>query len=256
LSEGVAEVFHININEKKFSRLKKVASNLKMDQKAKGGLFKMISKIENLKRIEESGIVAVVRAENPDQALKIAEAVKAGGIQAIEITMTVPGAIDVIKELAETYSNNEILIGAGSVLDAETARCCILAGAEYIVSPALNEGVIRLCNRYQKVVIPGAMSITEVIKAMEAGADVVKVFPAILFGPKIIKAIKGPLPQAPLLPTGGVNIDNVAEWIKAGSFAVGAGSALTVGAKRGDYEEVTETAKTFIKKIKEARKKL
>jgi len=216
----------------------------------------MLSKIENLKRIEESGIVAVVRAENSDQALKITEAVKAGGIQAIEITMTVPGAIDVIKRLTETYNNNEILIGAGSVLDAETALYCILAGAEYIVGPALNEEVIRLCNRYQKIVMPGAMSVTEVVKAMEAGADVVKIFPATLFGPKIIKAIKGPLPQAPLLPTGGVDVDNVAEWINAGSFAVGVGSSLTMGAKRGDYKEVAETAKKFIQRIKATREEI
>ncbi|MFW6306922.1 MAG: bifunctional 2-keto-4-hydroxyglutarate aldolase/2-keto-3-deoxy-6-phosphogluconate aldolase, partial [Bacillota bacterium] len=155
-------------------------------------------KIENLKRIEETGIVAVVRAENSEQALKISEAVKAGGIQAIEITMTVPGAVDVIKELANTYKNNEILIGAGSVLDSETARACLLAGAEYIVSPCLDKDTITLCNSYQKVVMPGAMSVTEVHKAMQYGADVVKVFPATLFGPKIIKAIKGPIPQAPL----------------------------------------------------------
>ena len=211
---------------------------------------KLISKIKNLKRIAETGIVAVVRAENPDQALKIAEAVRAGGIQAIEITMTVPGAIDVIKKLTEIYNNNEILIGAGSLLDAETARCCILVGAEYIVGPALNEEVIRLCNRYQKIVIPGAMSVTEVVKAMEAGADVVKIFPAELFGPKIIEAIKGPLPQAPLLPTGGVNLNNVDQWIIAGSFAVGVGGALTGGAKKGDYDEVKRTAIEFIKKIR------
>ena len=216
----------------------------------------MLSKIDNIKRIHDTGIIAVVRAESSEQALKIAEAVKAGGIQAIEITMTVPGAIDVIKKLAKTYNNNEILIGAGSVLDAETARYCILAGAEYIVGPALNEEVIRLCNRYQKVVIPGAMSVTEVVKAMEAGADIVKIFPATLFGPKIIKAIKGPLPQAPLLPTGGVNVDNVAEWIKAGSFAVGVGSSLTAGAKRGDYKEVAETAKEFIQRIKATREEI
>ena len=209
----------------------------------------MISKIENLKRIEESGIVAVIRAESSEQALKITEAVKIGGIQAIEITMTVPGAIEVIKELAKTYSNNEILIGAGSVLDAETARFCLLAGAEYIVSPALDVETIKLCNRYQKIVIPGAMSVTEVLRAMEAGADVVKIFPAILFGPKIIKAIKGPLPQAPLLPTGGVNLDNIDQWITAGSFAVGVGSALTAGAKKGDYNKVTQTAKEFVEKI-------
>lgn len=213
----------------------------------------MIPKIENLKRIEETGIVAVVRAENPEQALKIADAVKAGGIQAIEITMTVPGAIDVIRELAETYRNNEILIGAGSVLDAETARACLLAGAEYIVSPCLDEDTIKLCNSYQKIVMPGAMSVTEVHKAMQYGADVVKIFPATLFGPKIIKAIKGPIPQAPLLPTGGVSLDNVKEWINAGSFAVGVGSELTAGAKKGDYEEVIRTAAEFVKRIREAR---
>lgn len=216
----------------------------------------MMSKIENLKRIEESGIVAVVRAESSEQALKIAEAVKAGGIQAIEITMTVPGAIEVIKELSRTYINGEILIGAGSVLDAETARFCLLAGAEYIVSPALDVETIKLCNRYQKIVIPGAMSVTEVLRAMEAGADIVKIFPATLFGPKIIKAIKGPLPQAILLPTGGVDLNNVDEWITAGSFAVGVGSVLTAGAKKGDYDEVTRTAKEFIKKIRITRNKI
>jgi len=210
----------------------------------------MMSKIENLKRIEESGIIAVVRAESSEQALKIAEAVKAGGIQAIEITMTVPGAVEVIRDLAQTYQKNEILIGAGSVLDAETARICLLAGAEYIVSPALDIETIKLCNRYQKIVIPGAMSVTEVLRAMEAGADVVKIFPAELFGPKIIEAIKGPLPQAPLLPTGGVNLNNVDQWIIAGSFAVGVGGALTGGAKKGDYDEVKRTAIEFIKKIK------
>ena len=210
----------------------------------------MMSKIENLKRIEESGIVAVVRAESSEQALKIAEAVKAGGIQAIEITMTVPGAVEVIRDLAQTYKKNEILIGAGSVLDAETARICLLAGAEYIVSPAFDIETIKLCNRYQKIVMPGAMSVTEVLRAMEAGADVVKIFPAELFGPKIIEAIKGPLPQAPLLPTGGVNLNNVDQWIIAGSFAVGVGGALTGGAKKGDYDEVKRTAIEFIKKIK------
>ncbi len=215
-----------------------------------------ITKADNLKRIEETGIVAVVRAENPDQALKVADAIKTGGIQAIEITMTVPGAVEVIKELADTYSNDEILIGAGSVLDSETARTCILAGAEYIVAPIFDVETIKLCNRYQKAVMPGCMSVTEVLRAMEAGADVVKVFPATLFGPKIIKAIKGPLPQAPLLPTGGVNLDNVAEWIKAGSFAVGVGSALTAGARNGDYDQVAETAAKFIEKITTAREEV
>ena len=212
-----------------------------------------MSKIEDLKRVEETGIVAVVRAENAEKALKITEAVKKGGIEAIEITMTVPGAVDVIKQITDEYSRDEILIGAGSVLDAETARAGILAGAEYIVSPSLDEETIAMCNRYQKAVMPGAMSVTEVVKAMKYGADIVKIFPATLFGPKIIKAIKGPLPQAPLMPTGGVSLDNVKDWIKAGSFAVGVGSSLSKGAKTGDYEQVTETAKEFIRLIKEAR---
>jgi 2-dehydro-3-deoxyphosphogluconate aldolase/(4S)-4-hydroxy-2-oxoglutarate aldolase len=215
-----------------------------------------MSKVEDLKRVEETGIVAVVRAENAEKALKITEAVKKGGIDAIEITMTVPGAIDVIKQITDEYSRDEILIGAGSVLDAETARACILAGAEYIVSPSLDEETIAMCNRYQKAVMPGAMSVTEVVKAMKYGADIVKVFPATLFGPKIIKAIKGPLPQAPLMPTGGVSLDNVKDWIKAGSLAVGVGSSLSKGAKTGDYEQITETAKEFIRLIKEARSEM
>lgn len=215
-----------------------------------------IGKIDSLKRIEETGIVAVVRAENAEEAIKIADAVKAGGIEAIEITMTVPGAVDVIKELSHTFSQNEILIGAGSVLDAETARSCILAGAEYIVGPTLDVETIKLCNRYQKPVMPGAMSVTEALRAMEAGADVVKIFPATLFGPKIIRAIKGPIPQAPLLPTGGVNPDNVKEWFRAGSFAVGAGSALVGGAKEGDFDKVTRAAEVFIERIAEVREEM
>ena len=216
----------------------------------------IIQRIESLQRIERTGIVAVVRADNEKQAIKIADAVKDGGLEAIEITMTVPGALEVIKELARNYNDNEILIGAGSVLDSETARACILAGAKYIVGPTLDEGTIKICNRYQIPVMPGAMSVTEVKNAMDAGADVVKIFPATLFGPKIVRAIKGPLPQAPLLPTGGVSLGNVSEWIKAGSFAVGVGSSLTVGAKKEDYEEVTKTAAEFIRIINKTRNEI
>jgi len=209
--------------------------------------------MNTISKLQETGIVAVVRAENAEEAIEIAKAVKKGGIKGIEITMTVPGAVDVISELTKEFKEEDIIVGAGSVLDAETARTCILAGAEYIVSPSFNEEMVRLCNRYQKPVIPGAMTVTEVIKAMEAGADLVKIFPASLFGPKIIKAIKGPVPQAPLLPTGGVNLDNVAEWIKAGSAAVGVGSSLTAGAETGDFDKVTQTAAAFVEKIKKAR---
>lgn len=212
-----------------------------------------MQKINNAKRLADSGIVAVVRAESPEQALKITEAVKAGGVEAIEITMTVPGAIDVIKKLKEVYPNGEILIGAGTVLDAETARMAMLAGAEFIVSPYFDEDMVRLCNRYQKVVMAGAMSVREVAKVMESGADFVKLFPGSAFGPGMVKAIRGPLPYASIVPTGGVSLDNVADWIKAGCVAVGVGGQLTKGAKTGNYEEVKDTAEKFVEAIKKAR---
>ncbi|QSQ08669.1 KHG/KDPG aldolase [Koleobacter methoxysyntrophicus] len=217
----------------------------------------MIPKYETLKRILDCGIIAVVRAKSPEQALKIAEACKEGGITSIEITMTVPGAIDVIKQVASTYPKDQILVGAGTVLDAETARAAMLAGAEYIVSPHLNQEVVKICNRYQKICMPGAMSIKEIVEAMEAGADVVKLFPGSLFGPKAIKAIKGPLPQAELVPTGGVSLDNVEEWIKAGAAAVGVGGDLTKEAiQKNDYSIITQKARQFVEKIKKARQKL
>jgi 2-dehydro-3-deoxyphosphogluconate aldolase/(4S)-4-hydroxy-2-oxoglutarate aldolase len=219
------------------------------------GVLLVIEKYSNATRIMESGIIAVVRAESAEKALKIAEAVRLGGIEAIEITLTVPGAIDVIKELKKAYPNNEVLIGAGTVLDPETARVALLAGAEYIVSPSLNTEVVRLCNRYQKLCMPGAMSIKEIVEAMEAGADIVKFFPGSSFGPSIIKAIKGPLPQASLIPTGGVSLDNVDQWIKAGCVAVGVGGELTAGAKNNDYDLVTMTAMKFIEAVKKARAK-
>ena len=146
-----------------------------------------------------------------------------------------------------------MLLGAGTVLDSETARIAILSGAAYIVSPSFNLETAKLCNRYRVPYIPGCMTINEVITAMEAGADIIKIFPADLFGPKIIKDIKGPLPQAKMMPTGGVDVDNVGEWIKAGAVAVGAGSSLTKGAKTGDYKAITETAKKFIDGIRAAR---
>jgi len=213
----------------------------------------MIPKMKTLQKIMDVGIVAVVRAENSEQAFKIADACIAGGVAAIEVTFTVPGALDVIKDLCAKYNSGEIIIGAGTVLDPETARAAILAGAQYIVSPCLNIEVVKLCNRYQIPCMPGAMTVKEVVEAMEAGADIVKVFPGEAFGPKIIKAIKGPIPQAPLMPTGGVSLDNVAEWIKAGCVAVGVGGNLTAGAKKGDYQSITEIGKQFIAKIREAR---
>lgn len=213
----------------------------------------MIPKLDILGRITAAGLVAVVRAETADQALRICDATLAGGCPAIEVTFTVPGAHRVIEALAERYKPSELILGAGTVLDPETARIAILSGATYVVSPSLNEETVRLCNRYQVPVMPGAMTIRDVIAAMEAGADIIKLFPGEAFGPGIIKAIKGPLPQAPLMPTGGVDVNNVAEWIKAGAVAVGAGSSLIGGAKTGDYDLITRTAREFIEKIGAAR---
>lgn len=210
-------------------------------------------KIEVLNKIIEYGIVAVIRAESKDQANKIISAVQKGGIKVMEITMTVPNAIDIIKELCEANKNSDIIIGAGTVLDPETARACILAGAQFIVSPGMNADLIKLCNRYKIAVMPGATGVSDIIGAMESGADIVKIFPANLFGPDIIKSVKGPLPQADLMPTGGVTIDNLKDWIKAGAVAVGIGGELTKGAKKGNYAEVEKTAARFVEELKKAR---
>ena len=199
--------------------------------------------------------MAVVRAENGEQALKIADACIQAGIAAIEITFTVPGAADVIAQLSKAYTKGEVIIGAGTVLDPETARAAILAGAQYVVSPCLNEEVVKLCLRYQIACMPGAMTIREVVACMEAGADIVKVFPGELFGPAFIKAVKGPIPQARMMPTGGVSLDNVGEWIKAGCVAVGVGGSLTAGAKTGDYASIATIGAQFVAKVKEARGK-
>ena len=213
----------------------------------------MSNKQQIITKICDTGIVAVVRAESADKAKRITDACLEGGVPAVEITFTVPGAHKVIEELASYYKNGEIILGAGTVLDAETARIAILSGAEYVVSPALDEDTIKLCNRYAVPCMPGVMTLKDVIKALELGCDIIKLFPGEAFGPKILKAIKGPIPQAKMMPTGGVDVNNVADWIKAGAVAVGAGSSLTAGAKTGDYAKITETAKEFIAKIKEAR---
>ncbi|WP_286906795.1 bifunctional 4-hydroxy-2-oxoglutarate aldolase/2-dehydro-3-deoxy-phosphogluconate aldolase [Clostridium sp. UBA1652] len=208
---------------------------------------------EIIKNIVDIGVVAVIRAESKEEAIKIIEAVKNGGIKALEITMTVPGAVDIIKELSETYRGEDIIIGAGTVLDPETARACILAGAEFIVSPCLSIETLKMCNRYGAAVIPGIMTVTEIVEALEYGVEILKVFPGNAYGPSIISSFKAPLPQANFMPTGGVNLDNVAEWIKAGAIAVGTGGDLTKGAKTGNYEEITKVAAEFVEKVREAR---
>ncbi len=213
----------------------------------------MLPKYSVLQRIVEGGLVAVVRAESAEQAKKITDACLQGGVAAIELTFTVPGAAAVIREVAVACPSDEIIIGAGTVLDPETARIAILAGAQYVVSPHLNVDTVKLCNRYQVPCMPGAGTIREIIEAMEAGADIVKVFPGETLGPSFIKAVKGPLPQASLMPTGGVSLDNAADWIKAGCVALGVGGNLTAGAKRDDYASITAHAKEFMMKIREAR---
>ncbi len=215
-----------------------------------------MDKEQILTKIQDCGIVAVVRAETTDEAQRIAEACLEGGVSAIELTFTVPHADKVIEFLANKYSPEEMILGAGTVMDSQTARMAMLCGAQYIVSPYFDIETVKLCNRYRMAVMPGVMSVREAVMAMEAGADILKIFPADLFGPKIIKDIKGPLPYAKMMPTGGVTADNAGEWIKAGAVALGAGGSLTAGAKTGDYALITETAKRFVKNIKAAREEI
>ena len=215
-----------------------------------------MDKNEVLKRLTDCGVIAVVRAENAEQAINICEACKKAGIVGIELTFTVPGAHKVIEELASYYKNDDIILGAGTVLDPETARIAILSGAQYVVSPYFDEATIKLCNRYAVPCMPGCMTIHDVVKSLELGCDIIKLFPGDAFGPGMVKAIKGPIPQANIMPTGGVDVNNVADWIKAGVVAIGAGSSLTAGAKTGNFELITDTAKQFVENIKEARAKL
>lgn len=214
-----------------------------------------MAKEQIITRIRDCGVVAVVRAESTEQAIKITDACIEGGVAAIEVTFTVPRAHNVIADLRKRYTDDQIILGAGTVLDPETARIAILEGASYIVAPSFNAETVRLCNRYRVACMPGCMTIREVVEAMEAGADIIKVFPGEAFGPGILKAIKGPIPHAELMPTGGVTVDNAAEWIKNGAVAVGVGGQLTAGAKTGDFKAITEAGKKFVAAVKAARSK-
>ncbi len=205
-----------------------------------------------LTEIKKSGIVAIIRTDSAETSEKAAEACLAGGIKAIEVTFTLSDAPAVISRLAKRHGD-KIIIGAGSVLDPETARTAILNGAQYIVSPCLNLNTVKLCNRYGIPCMPGAMTVKEVVEAMEAGADIIKVFPSEVFGPRIIKAFMAPLPQAQLMPTGGVTLDNVHEWFSAGAVAVGVGGSLIAGYKDGKYSQITQNASDYVAKIKATR---
>jgi len=208
-----------------------------------------------LNRMIEEGLIPVIRVSSAKEAIDVADAIKEGGVSFIEITMSVPGAIDTIKELTQKYKD-EIIMGAGTILDPETARAALLAGAQFIVSPALNLDVIQLAHRYSAVVVPGAMTPTEILTAWNAGADMVKVFPAAqLGGPEYLKAIRGPLPQVLLVPTGGVNLQNAAAFIKAGATALGVGGELVdkKAIKEKKFNIITENTRAYLKAIKEAR---
>ena len=215
-----------------------------------------MDKEQILTRIQDCGIVAVVRAESTDKAERIVDACIEGGVAAIELTFTVPHADKLIEAMRAKYNSGEIIIGAGTVMDAATARIAILAGAEYIVSPYFDPETVKCCNRYGIPSMPGIYTPTEAVHAMECGADVLKVFPGDIAGPRFIKDIHGPIPNAVMMPSGGVDVDNVKEWIKAGAVACGAGSSLIAGAKTGDYDKITETGKLFVQRIKEAREEM
>ncbi|WP_449539044.1 bifunctional 4-hydroxy-2-oxoglutarate aldolase/2-dehydro-3-deoxy-phosphogluconate aldolase [Ferdinandcohnia sp. Marseille-Q9671] len=212
-----------------------------------------MKKLNVLSKIAECGVVAVVRADSKEEAVKISQSCVEGGILGIEVTFTIDGADEVIKELASIYKNSDVVIGAGTVLDVTTARIAILAGAEYIVSPSFDEETAKLCNLYQIPYMPGCMTITEMKRALEAGADIIKLFPGNAFGPDFVKAVKAPLPQVNIMPTGGVSLDNIDQWIKNGCVAVGVGGNLVAPAKTGEYEKITEYAAQYVAKVKEAR---
>jgi 2-dehydro-3-deoxyphosphogluconate aldolase / (4S)-4-hydroxy-2-oxoglutarate aldolase len=214
-----------------------------------------MEKREVFNRMISEGLVPVIRVASAAEAIDVADAIKEGGVTVIEITMSVQGAIDVIKDLTKKY-RDEIIMGAGTVLDPETGRAALLAGAQFIVSPTLNLDLIALAHRYSAVVIPGAMTPTEILTAWNAGADMVKVFPAAqLGGPEYLKALRGPLPQILLVPTGGVNLQNAGAFIKAGAAALGAGGELVdkKAVKERKFNIITENTRAFLKAIREAR---
>ncbi|BBM17889.1 2-dehydro-3-deoxy-phosphogluconate aldolase [Enterococcus avium] len=208
----------------------------------------MMKKIDTLIQLENAGIVAVVREKSSKHAYEASKAVIAGGIKGIEVTFSVPNADQVIADLREEYEqDSSVIIGAGTVLDSVTARLAIMAGSEFIVSPCFDQKAAELCNLYQVPYIPGCMTITEMQQAMKSGADIVKLFPANNFTPQMIKAAKAPLPQVNIMPTGGINLDNLTEWKQAGAIAAGVGGNLFKGVANEDFDLVTQTAREYIK---------
>ncbi|MCA1555733.1 MAG: bifunctional 2-keto-4-hydroxyglutarate aldolase/2-keto-3-deoxy-6-phosphogluconate aldolase [Acidobacteria bacterium] len=214
-----------------------------------------MNKSEVLRRIKEIGVVPVVRAASADEAMLAIDAIREGGINVLEITLTVPGAVAVIEDVSKRFGD-EVTVGAGTVLDADTARACMLAGAQFIVSPSLNLETIEICRRYSIAVMPGALTPTEVITAWTAGADMVKVFPCnALGGASYLKSLKAPFPQVELIPTGGVSLQTAADFIHAGASALGVGTDLvdTKAIRAGEPEKVTQAARAYLAAVREAR---
>ncbi|MCI1902893.1 MAG: bifunctional 4-hydroxy-2-oxoglutarate aldolase/2-dehydro-3-deoxy-phosphogluconate aldolase [Enterococcaceae bacterium] len=216
-----------------------------------------MKKIENLLKLTDAGVVAVVRGESKEEALKASHAIIKGGMKGIELTFTVPHADEVLGELTEAYqSDPSIIIGAGTVLDAATARLAMIAGAQFIVSPSFDKETAMTCNRYQIPYLPGCMTITEMQTALSYGADIVKLFPGSAFGPSIVKAFKAPMPFLSIMPTGGVSLDNLEDWFKAGVVCVGVGGNLLKPAATGDFDQVTEVAAQYMAKFQTIKKEL
>ena len=214
-----------------------------------------MNKTDVIQQIRETGIIPVVRATSAAEAMRAIDAIKKGGVSVLEITMTVPGAVKVIEQVSARYGK-DALVGAGTVLDAETARICILSGAQFIVSPALDIDTIECCRKYGVAIMPGALTPTEVVKAWTAGADLVKVFPAgAMGGASYLKALKAPLPQIELVPTGGVSLKTAADFIKAGASALGVGADLVdlKALREGQDDVITERARQFVEIVREAR---
>ena len=214
----------------------------------------MLTKFEALRAIHDTGAVLIIRLDSEDEAMAVSHAAIAGGIRALEITLSVPGATRIISALSEEYASQGVVIGAGTVLDAQSAFTCVHAGAQMLVSPNLDRGMLEVANRYQAVSISGAFTPTEVVDTLSAGADIVKLFPTEITGPGYLKTVRAPLAQAPILPAGSATPDNVSEWIDAGAAAIGIGSYITKAARTsGDYADVSAAAATMLEAIAAAR---
>ncbi|WP_458121505.1 bifunctional 2-keto-4-hydroxyglutarate aldolase/2-keto-3-deoxy-6-phosphogluconate aldolase [Paenibacillus sp. Z6-24] len=218
-----------------------------------------MKKLQLLQKMMDNGVVAVLRGDSAEQVFAMAEQAIAGGIKVIEVTLTVPGALSAIEKLSRMYSwksegDNFAIIGAGTVLEPQTARAAIMAGAEFVVGPSLNPETVKICNLYRVPVLPGVTTLEGVQQALELGVDIVKLFPGNLYQPSIIKTLKGPMPQANFMPTGGVSLDNLGEWIKGGAVAVGIGSDLTTEAlKTGNLSLVRQRAEQYMQAYHEAK---